>query len=76
LTKSKKIGRPALIRKLVNKAALPPSKKSVGYFTREQLVELSLYLDNVEMVASEIYKLDNHLIGEMPNVSKGTTKEA
>lgn len=45
--KQNKVGRPALIRKIVKIASLPPSKNSEGYFTRTQLAELLLYLDKV-----------------------------
>ena len=73
MTKSKKIDRPTLIRKIVKNAALPPSKKSTGYFTRDQLVELCLYLDSVVQKASN---LDTLVIGDKTNDAEGTAEKA
>lgn len=48
----RKVSRLELIQKIINEVGLPPGKQTVGFFTREQLMELSTWCEkmNREMI--------------------------
>lgn len=44
----KKPSRVYLVQKIINAAKLPEGKKTLGYFTKEQLIELLVYLEKMK----------------------------
>jgi hypothetical protein len=52
----RKINRNELIQKIINEAGLPPGKRTVGFFTREQLMELSTWCEKMNAVFEKLIR--------------------
>lgn len=52
----RKISRIELIQKIISLVGLPPGKQTVGFFTREQLMELSIWCDKMKEFHLEVLR--------------------
>jgi hypothetical protein len=62
--------RVTLYKRICERAGLTPAKMTMGYFTREQMTELSAYLDSVD---AGIRRLDARVTELATELNKGAT---
>lgn len=52
----KKPKRAELVRAIIRKTGIPENINSLAYFTRQQLIELNLFIDKQSETVEHIYK--------------------